>query len=39
MGQVGHLEDVAPAFLWLANEAAGCVTGELLHADGGLQAS
>ncbi|WP_394349696.1 hypothetical protein [Halosegnis rubeus] len=23
----------------MANEAAGCVTGELLHADGGLQAS
>ncbi|RNJ26561.1 SDR family NAD(P)-dependent oxidoreductase [Halosegnis longus] len=39
LGRAGHPEDVAPAFLWLASEAAGYVTGELLHVDGGWQVS
>lgn len=35
--RAGTPEDVASAFLWLASEDAGYVTGALLHVDGGWQ--
>jgi NAD(P)-dependent dehydrogenase (short-subunit alcohol dehydrogenase family) len=35
MGRAGAPEDIAPAALYLASEAAGYTTGELLHVDGG----
>ncbi|MFP8890728.1 SDR family NAD(P)-dependent oxidoreductase [Natrialbaceae archaeon A-CW2] len=37
MGRVGHPEDVAPAVLYLASDAANYITGELLYIDGGLR--
>jgi len=37
LGRAGEPEDVAGAFLFLASEAAGYVTGELLFVDGGWQ--
>jgi len=37
MGRVGRPEDVAPAVLYLASDAAGYVTGELHYIDGGLR--
>jgi len=35
MGRAGFPEDVAPAVCYLASDAAGYTTGELLHVDGG----
>lgn len=35
LGRAGTPEDVAPAYLYLASEEAGYVTGELLFVDGG----
>jgi len=37
MGRAGVPEDVAPAVCYLASDAAGYTTGELLHVDGGWQ--
>lgn len=37
LGRVGAVEDVAPAFLFLASDAAGYVTGEQFFIDGGLR--
>ncbi|WP_123539003.1 SDR family NAD(P)-dependent oxidoreductase [Halosimplex salinum] len=37
MGRAGVPEDVAPAICYLASDAAGYTTGELLHVDGGWQ--
>lgn len=37
LGRAGHPEDLASAYLWLASEGAGYVTGELLQVDGGWQ--
>lgn len=37
MGRAGTPEDVAPAICYLASDAAGYTTGELLHVDGGWQ--
>ena len=37
MGRVGVPADVAPAVCYLASDAAGYTTGELLHVDGGWQ--
>ena len=35
LGRAGYPEDIAGAFLYLASEAAGYVTGELVTVDGG----
>jgi NAD(P)-dependent dehydrogenase (short-subunit alcohol dehydrogenase family) len=37
MGRAGVPEDVAPAYLYLASDGAGYVTGELVFVDGGWQ--
>jgi len=37
MGRAGVPDDVAPAVCYLASDAAGYTTGELLHVDGGWQ--
>ena len=37
MGRAGVPDDVAPAICYLASDAAGYTTGELLHVDGGWQ--
>ncbi|WP_135305643.1 SDR family NAD(P)-dependent oxidoreductase [Haloarcula amylovorans] len=37
LGRAGKPEDVAPAYLYLASDAAEYVTGELLFVDGGWQ--
>jgi NAD(P)-dependent dehydrogenase (short-subunit alcohol dehydrogenase family) len=37
MGRAGTPGDVAPAICYLASDAAGYTTGELLHVDGGWQ--
>ncbi|WP_266075296.1 SDR family NAD(P)-dependent oxidoreductase [Haladaptatus caseinilyticus] len=37
LGRPGYPEDIAGAALFLTSEAAGYVTGELLHVDGGWQ--
>lgn len=37
LGRVGYPEDVADATLFLASDAAGYTTGELLYVDGGWQ--
>jgi NAD(P)-dependent dehydrogenase (short-subunit alcohol dehydrogenase family) len=37
LGRVGAVEDVAPAFLFLASDAADYVTGEQFFIDGGLR--
>lgn len=37
LGRAGTPEDVAPAYLYLASEDAGYVTGELVFVDGGWQ--
>jgi len=37
MGRAGFPADVAPAVCYLASDAAGYTTGELLHVDGGWQ--
>ncbi len=36
LGRLGKPEDVAEAYLWLASEAAGFITGTVLSVDGGL---
>lgn len=37
LGRVGHPDDVAPAVLFLASDAARYITGEMLFIDGGLR--
>ncbi|ERG89284.1 MAG: hypothetical protein J07HX5_01441 [halophilic archaeon J07HX5] len=37
LGRAGFPRDVAGAYLYLASDDAGYVTGELLHVDGGWQ--
>jgi NAD(P)-dependent dehydrogenase (short-subunit alcohol dehydrogenase family) len=37
LGRAGTPEDVAPAYLYLASDEAGYVTGELAFVDGGWQ--
>jgi len=37
VGRVGTPNDVAPSVLFLASDAAGYITGELLYIDGGLR--
>jgi len=37
LGRAGFPEDVAPAYLYLASEEAGYVTGETAFVDGGWQ--
>jgi NAD(P)-dependent dehydrogenase (short-subunit alcohol dehydrogenase family) len=37
LGRAGTPADVAPAYLYLASDAAAYVTGELLFVDGGWQ--
>ncbi|AUV80366.1 short-chain dehydrogenase [Salinigranum rubrum] len=37
LGRAGEPADLAGAYLYLASDAAGYVTGELLHVDGGWQ--
>jgi meso-butanediol dehydrogenase/(S,S)-butanediol dehydrogenase/diacetyl reductase len=39
LGRPGEPEDVAPAVLFLASDAARCVTGAVLPVDGGTSAS
>ena len=36
IGRMGRPEDIANAYLWLASEAAGFITGTVLSVDGGL---
>jgi 3-oxoacyl-[acyl-carrier protein] reductase len=36
LGRMGRPEDIAEAYLWLASDAAGFVTGTVLSVDGGL---
>jgi 3-oxoacyl-[acyl-carrier protein] reductase len=36
LGRMGSPEDVAEAYLWLASDAAGFITGTVLSVDGGL---
>jgi len=36
LGRMGHVEDIANAYLWLASDAATFVTGAVLSVDGGL---
>jgi 3-oxoacyl-[acyl-carrier protein] reductase len=36
LGRLGRPEDVAEAYLWLASDAAGFITGTVLSVDGGL---
>jgi 7-alpha-hydroxysteroid dehydrogenase len=36
--QIGEVEDIAAACLWLASPAGGFVTGKVIEVDGGLQA-
>ncbi len=36
LGRMGKPEDIAEAYLWLASDAAGFVTGTVLSVDGGL---
>lgn len=37
LGRAGSPADIAPAVAYLASDAAGYITGELLHVDGGYQ--
>jgi len=39
MQRLGKAEEIAGAAVFLASEAAGFVTGEILRVDGGMQAS
>ena len=36
LGRLGRPEDIAEAYLWLASDAAGFITGTVLSVDGGL---
>jgi len=36
LGRMGQPEDVANAYLWLASEAAGFISGAVLGVDGGV---
>jgi gluconate 5-dehydrogenase len=36
MKRAGRPDELAPLALWLASEAAGYVSGQILFADGGL---
>ena len=36
LGRIGHPEDVANAYLWLASDAASFITGTVLSVDGGV---
>jgi len=36
LGRLGKPEDIAEAYLWLASDAAGFITGTVLSVDGGL---
>jgi len=36
LGHLGHPQDIADAVLYLASEAAGFITGQVLTVDGGL---
>jgi 3-oxoacyl-[acyl-carrier protein] reductase len=36
LGRMGKPEDIAEAYLWLASDAAGFITGTVLSVDGGL---
>jgi 3-oxoacyl-[acyl-carrier protein] reductase len=36
LGRVGTPEDVAEAVYWLCSEAAGYITGQVLHVNGGM---
>jgi 3-oxoacyl-[acyl-carrier protein] reductase len=35
LGRIGHAEDIANAYLWLASDAASFITGMILSIDGG----
>ena len=36
LGKMGEPEDVAEAVFWLCSDAAGYITGQVLHVSGGL---
>lgn len=37
LGRIGHPADIAPAVVFLASEAAGWITGEIIHVSGGFR--
>ena len=36
VGRIGSVEDIARAYLWLADEASGFISGHVLSVDGGM---
>jgi 3-oxoacyl-[acyl-carrier protein] reductase len=36
LGRIGRPEDVAEAVYWLSTDAAGYVTGQVIHVSGGM---
>ena len=36
LGRIGKPEDVAEAVYWLASDAAGYITGQVIHVNGGM---